>query len=345
MNVGQQFIQQLQNNGINVENINFEDINPEMFDENDDFSEEITSESFVDRTSSSEEPDVSNKIKNCLLAARKTARNLLKDLTASNKKMRDGSLPEDEEFISLDTESENTVLNNRVFDQFAKSVLLLSSLPTNEGQAESTKFIKNYANTNKTLALLFSIISFSQGVILAEKYEIAEKIDFKINDVLNDEEIENLKAMFLASFNKNIEANHIKIGIHHLSVFLRNAAILFQALNFQPILTEESGSYTKDNLKALMSFCGMENYESLVSIFDCNGSASLAQYLDVYAKQVEKSPAQFSKITIKRYLDLEDVKLVALPDKYSDLAKIGADYKCENFINMMSTECRFYIFN
>jgi len=64
----------------------------------------------------------------------------------------------------------------------------------------------------------------------------------------------------------------------------------------------------------------------------------LAQYLDVYAKQVEKSPAEFSKLTIKRYLDLENVKLVVLPEKYSDLAKIGADYQCENFINMMSTD-------
>lgn len=271
-----------------------------------------------------------------VIAARSMARQVLKDLVLC----KDQSV---EDMIPLET---SCILIQKVFESFTTAVLTVGAMPTNAGEADATKYLINYTVTNKTLVTVYSMIAITQGLLLSQEYDLQiEEHLVDIDQVLTIDEQTQLEDMFVSVFQiEDISKNNIKMAIYFYGVFLRRVAILFSTMNRQSLTFPDTldslknRKFTRLGLNTLMSYCGLKG-ESILSVFDCGGSASLLKYLNIWKSQLLQNLNDFKtlpKPIIEKYLCRTFKTLTPLPPKFTDLAKLGYEYQCPNHLKLTS---------
>lgn len=212
----------------------------------------------------------------------------------------------------------------------------ISSLPTNKGEHDITKFMLHFATSNKSLIVLYSVACMVQAVNFAVRKKIVLKSDDKEFCILSSEEIEGFKAVFeqLEVFDEAITESHINVAMKAFSIFLRRVAITLNSINrvYSKSLNDVvSRKMDKTQLLNLMKYCGMP-YESVVSVFDCGGSANLSKYPKIWLNFDISEIYKIDARVLSEELNIETSRLIELPEKFTDLTKKGYQYQCKEFL-------------
>lgn len=254
---------------------------------------------------------------------------------------------------------QNSLLCEKLFVSFVRSYFSIPSVTTNEGEFDDTKFLLNYSSSGKSILNLYCLAVLTQFYVLDDHFgqdlsnnylSNDDAADERLMNSFTDEEIDTIESAFSKANRKTT-----LLAIKTLGTFLRKVVILLQTINripyFQVIqkkkenCTQEelsglvSREFTNQSILQMLNYCGLK-YDSILGLFDCGGSSSLIKFLkqwsldfqqDLIPSEDKPMPINFDKETITYDLNFKTKVFIDLPENYSLLSRLSANYSCENF--------------
>ena len=262
----------------------------------------------------------------------------------------------------------------------------------------------NLSSSIKSLVNLYLLAAVTQffavSQIMLEGKDTQEQFknthnndDQEIKSLLSTfskDEINQLKEVYLAISNQSdqktpdeIPNSVVVFAIETIGIFLRKVIILLACINRMPYfkitgkdqnecnIDELSGlvgrKFTSQSILQMMGYCGLK-YESILGIFDCNGTSSLMKFIRQWKIDFDESLKNddsgdknemgdsLENLTVavnnnnhqpKFKLDLQAIQyelnfkkkiLISLPENFRDLSRMAQEFVCPNLSKQLASQ-------